>query len=116
VGAGKTEILFSSVVTTNTYVYSGKQDVLGFGGVQVNLDLDAMTSGHTASFAIRGYPASEDAPGYSIPILTGETLGSGDIAQYIVGDCYDWVDVGVKNTTSNKSGRVTVSITKKRRQ
>jgi len=115
---GKTEILFSGEVTSNSYV-DKKFSTLGFGKTTINIEVVDITSGATLSYRIRGYPAVEGtgkAPGYSIPLKTDLTLGSGYIAQYTVTDAYDQMSVGVKNTTTNKSGRVTVTISRKRRQ
>lgn len=119
--AGKAEVLFSSIVTTNSYV--GRSfNVLGFSETQILIDPVTITSGQSLSYKIAGYPNVEDAPGYSIPLrlhgndVTDITLYSGSKAQYKVGDAFDKVVVSVKNTTSNKSGRITVIATGKRRR
>ena len=119
--SGKSQVLFSSTVTANAYV--GRSfNVRGFGETQILIDPVAITSGQSLSYKIAGYPNVEDAPGYSIPLLlhgndvTDIALYSGCKALYKVGDAFDKVVISVKNTTSNKSGRITVIATGKRRR
>jgi len=118
---GKAQVLFSSAVTTNSYV-GANFSVLGFGETQVLIDLVTVVSGQTLSYKIAGYPNVAQAPAYSIPLrlhgndVTDITLESGDKALYKIGDAFDKIVISVKNTTSNKSGRITVMATGKRRQ
>lgn len=115
---GKTFVLFSGQLTTNSYV-NRKFSTLGYGVTNIIVDAITETSGYTLSHQIRGYPATDGAsaiPTYYIPLVSDATLRSGYFAQYTVTDAYDQMAVGIKNTTSNKSGSVTVMISRKRRQ
>lgn len=116
---GKTQILYSSTITTNAPTDS-TFTVRGMDNTTIYAKVDAITSGATLTININAYPAAIDAPNistYTIPLVaSGDvTLQSGQSARWNVSDAYDNLGVGVMNSTSNKSGRVTVIITRSRR-
>lgn len=108
---GKTELLFSGQALSNAYVY-GKKETLGYGVVSIVVDAYGSTSGVT--YVVRGYP-SLDAPAYSKIIKSDTAIVSGDVHYLVLSDPYEQIDVGVKSTGTNVSGRVTVVVTGKRR-
>lgn len=120
-GTGKNAVLFSSFVTGNSYE-ERKIHTLGFGETLVTIQSVSVTSGSTLSHRLRGFPDVADAPTLTYPLrangadITDITVGSGYYAQYSISDAYDEIGIAVKNTTSNKSGRVTVVVSRKRRQ
>jgi len=110
--SGKTEVLTSGTGTTNSFVYTAKADVLGFGSVAVQLECLRLGSG--VQYTIRGYPIAGINKTRSI--TSGSILTSGAGVYAIFSDPYDQIDVGLKSVQSNRSGVVTVFLTRKRRQ
>ena len=55
------------------------------------------------------------APAYKNTVKSDTAMVSGDIHYLPMSDPYDVVDVGVKSTATNYSGRITVIVTGKRR-
>jgi len=118
-GGGKSYILYSSAVTSNTPA-DEKFDVRGFGVVTVIIAVHTITSGCTITPNINAYPVAIEgqAESLSYPIIASGTvtIGSGYAARYKLSDAYDRIGIGIMNSTANKSGRVTVTATGKRRQ
>lgn len=119
-GSGKTQILYSSTVTLNSPTLY-KVNTRGFGATSIYVRADEVTSGASLTVLVHGYPADIDTPNISnitVPIVASgtATFTSGEEALWVLSDPYDSIGVGVMNTTANKSGRITVIVTRKRRQ
>ena len=111
---GKTEVLMSGAVTTNSFVYTSKFHVLGFAKYSVGFDVLAHT-GSGVEYTIRGYP-SEDIP-VVISLGSGAYLNSGTKTLITSGldVALASIDVGVKNAVANGSSVVTVIVAGARR-
>jgi len=115
---GKSEVLLSSYATSNAYAYSSPFDVRGHGEVALTVIANLSQSGVT--YTVRGYPVKLGpsvlvAPGYSNTVKGDTAMVSGDVHYLLMSNPYDVIDVGVKSTAANISGRVTVMVTGKRR-
>ena len=111
-GTGKTQIIASGQATSNSFVYTGKTNVLGFGKTGVLIECVRLGSG--VEYTIRGYPIGDFPKRRSI--TSGTILVSGASAYKVFSDPYDQIDVGIKSVQSNYTGAVTIYTTGKRRQ
>jgi len=111
-GAGQTEVIFSGFALSNSYAYR-KFNTLGQGATAILVDAYGSVSGVT--YTIRAYPNLDAAPAYVKTIKSDTTMASGDIHYLVTGNPYNQLDVGVKSAQSNRSGRVSVFVTGKRR-
>jgi len=114
-GAGKTDILFSGIATTNSYV-TKLENVLGFGETTL-LVQNKGTGGSGVNVLVLGYPV------YDATVLTstyatlvnGDVIESGKVALYHCSDAYEVLGVAVKSAGTNFSCNVTVTMSRKRR-
>ena len=115
-GAGKTEIIVSGGATTNSYVYN-TVNVLGYGETSVFFQNNG-TAGSGIAVTVLGYPAYESLPITSayVILVSGDVVESGKVYLYSVSDSYEGLGVGYKSAGTNFSGRVTIVVTRKRRQ
>jgi len=111
-GAGQTEVIFSGFALSNGYAYR-KFNTLGQGATAILLDAYGSTSGVT--YTIRAYPNIDTAPSYFKTLKGDTTMISGDVHYLVTGNPFNQLEVGVKSTESNRSGRVSVFVTGKRR-
>ena len=120
-GAGKSEILLSSIVTKNSSI-PFYHNVQGYGKTLIYAKADQVTSGYSLSVHIDGYPATGVTKAgirdYGVRIVNSGsvTLASGDAGRWTLTDPYDEIGVYAHNATANKSGRITVMVNGKRRQ
>ena len=121
-GTGKTYFMLSGIVTKNT-IRTDYADILGYGITTIYANVTEVASGSVIGLHMDGVPVSMRAPQqgdrtYTIPLInSGDvTLNSGDAGRWTLSDPYDEVAIHTINQDSNKSGRITVTISNKRRQ
>ena len=108
---GKTEIVVSGIGLTNSFVYTGKCDTLNF--VKTAVIIECVHLGSGAQYTIRGYPRKCFAKTYSI--TSGTITTSGESVLKVFSDPYEQIDIVLKAVQSNRSGAVTVYVTRSRR-
>ncbi len=115
-GAGKTEIIVSGGATTNSYVFN-QVNILGYGETTVFFQNNG-TAGSGISVVVLGYPSFEALPLTSAYVIltSGNVVESGKVNVYSTTDAYEGLGIGYKSAGTNYSGRVTVVVTRKRRQ
>lgn len=115
-GAGKIEIVASGVATTNSYVFN-KVSVLGYGETLVFVQNNG-TGGSGVTASVLGYPSYESVPFMSsyVILASGDTVESGKVYLYSTTDAFEGLGVGYKSSATDRSGRVTVIVSRKRRQ
>ena len=118
-GTGNSEFIISSYATSNSYAYSRRVNVRGYAEWSLTVIANQSQSGVT--YIIRGYPAVEGslstlvAPSYQNTLVSDTAMVSGDIHYLVCTRPIDEIQVGVKSTATNYSGRVSVILTGKRR-
>lgn len=110
--AGKTQVLFSGVGTTNTFQY-GSFNTLGYAKILVGVKCERLGSG--IGYTVRGYPVGKVAVAHSI--ASGSITTSGQLVVITSGLEAGWekIDVGVVSLQSGRSGAVTVLVAGKPR-
>jgi len=109
--AGKDEVLVSGFTTSDTYAYTARKNVIGYG--RASIFIDYLGPGSGVGYIVRGYPVRGLSK--SRILTSGQILSSGNGAFLTVTDAYGEVDVGLINIQTNMSCSVTVMAIGKRR-
>lgn len=111
---GKTEILLSGAVTTNSFSYTSKFHVLGFAKYSVFIEGLASTASG-AEYTVRGYPDEDATTAISLGSGTYVISGTKVLLTSGLDVALASIDVGVKNAYTNGSSVVTVIVAGARR-